>query len=92
MKKMGVNFARIATTSLDQLRKLQTLKISVLGELLQPSRAIGKPLTEDEVAKRNCLVLIAKNLNLIKSTKDSEAALRAHFGTKIVNTVYFPMA
>jgi hypothetical protein len=58
--------------------------------LLQPSRATGETLTEDEVAKRNCLVLITKNLNLVKNIEDSEAALRAHFGTKNINAVYFP--
>ena len=91
-KKVGDNFAWIATTSPDQLRKLHERKLPVLGELLQPSHAIGETLTEDEVAKRNCLILIAKNLNLIKNTEDTEEALCTHFGTKNINAVYFPRA
>ena len=92
MKKVGGNFAWIATTSPEQLHKLHSLKIPVMDELLQPSRATGEILTEEEVAKRNCLVLIAKNLNLIKSMKDTEIALKTHFGTKNINVVYFPRA
>ena len=89
---MGDNFAWIATTSPDQLRKLHERKILVFDEILQPTCATEKTLTEDEVAKRNCLVLIAKTLNLIKNTEDTEAALRTHFGTKNINAVYFPQA
>ena len=92
MKKISDNFAWIASTSLDQLCKLQMLKISMFGKLLQLTQAIGKILTKDEVAKQNCLVLIAKNLNLVKNTKDTKAALRTHFGTKNINVVYFPRA
>ena len=91
-KKMGDDFAWIATTSPEQLRMLEHNKISVYGELQQPSIQSVETLTEDELAKRKCLLLIAKNLNLTKSTEEIEASIQEHNGTELVTLVYFPRA
>ena len=62
-KKIGDDFAWIASTSPKQLRMLKRNKISVYRELLQPSIQFAETLIEDELAKSKCLLLIAKNFN-----------------------------
>ena len=53
---------------------------------------MSEGLTDEEITKRNCLVLIAKNLNQTKSTTATEEAIRRHIGTELVMAVYFPRA
>ena len=53
---------------------------------------MSEGLTKEEIAKRNCLVLIAKNLNQTKSTTATEEAIRRHIGIELVTAVYFPRA
>lgn len=91
-KRVGDSFAWLATTSPEQLKKIVIHKIPVHGELLQPAAQPNESLTEDEIAKRNCLVLIAKNLNQVKNVEATEEAIRSHIGTELVNALYFPRA
>ena len=66
--------------------------ITIGSEVLRPVAQTSKELTEEEIAKRNCLVLIAKNLNQTKSTTATEEAIKRHIGTELVTAVYFPRA
>ena len=91
-KRMGNCFAWCGTTSLEQLQKILRYAITIGGEVLRPVAQMSKGLTEEEIAKRNCLVLIAKNLNQTKSTTAIEEAIRRHIGTELVMAVYFPRA
>ena len=91
-KRMGDYFAWCGTTSPEQLQIFLRYTITIGGEVLRPIAQRLEGLTEEQIAKRNCLVLIAKNLNQTKSTMTTEEAIRRHIGTKLVTAVYFPRA
>jgi hypothetical protein len=60
----------------------------VEGEIITPTPTKEK-LTATMIAKKNCLVLIAKNLN---SPEQVEKEIRILIGKKNVVNVYFPRA
>ena len=64
-KRVGDDFAWIATTAPKQLWMIECNKISIYGELLQASIQSAHSLIGDELTKRKCLLLIAKNLNQV---------------------------
>ena len=89
---MGDYFAWCGTTSPEQLQNFLKHTITIGGEVLRPIAQTSEGLTEEEIAKRNCLVLIAKNLNQTKSTTATEEAIRRLIGIELVMAVYFPRA
>lgn len=91
-KRVGDDFTWIATTSPEQLLMIEGNKVSIYGELLQPSIQSVESLTEDELVRRKCLLLITKNLNQVKGTEMTEASICEHIGTELVTSVYFPHA
>ena len=74
------------------MEKIGRNKIPILGELLTPVISSGEQLSRDDVVRRNCLVLLAKGLNLTKLTKPTTASLHTHFGTKNIVSVFYPRA
>ena len=88
-KTMGNYFARCGTTSPEQLQKNLRYTITIGGEVLRPVAQTSEGLKEEEITKRNCLVLITKNLNQTKSTTATEEAIRRHIGIRLVIAVYF---
>ena len=91
-KKMRDDFVWIATTSPEYLRMLERNKILVYRELLQPSIQSTETFTKDKLAKRKCLLLIAKNLSQTKSMEETKASIREHIDIELVTSVYFPRA
>ena len=61
------------------------------GELIAPTPTRTK-LSTIKIAKRNCLVLIAKNLNKGIAPEQIEQGLKTLIGEKNVINVYFPRA
>jgi hypothetical protein len=61
----------------------------VEGELIMPTFTREK-LTATMIAKKNCLVLIAKNLNKGSSPEQIERELQTLIGEKNIVNVYFP--
>ena len=88
-KRIGDYFAWCGTTSPEQLKKILKHTITIGSEVLKPVAQTLEGLTEEEIAKRNCLVLIAMNLNQTKSTTATEEAIRRHIGTELVTAIYF---
>lgn len=91
-KIAGENYGWLITTSPEQVEKIGRHKIPILGELLTPVISSGDQLSRDDVVRRNCLVLLAKGLNLTKLIEPTTASLHAHFGTKNIVSVFYPRA
>jgi hypothetical protein len=54
--------------------------------------AAARRLIAKEVAKKNCLVLIAKNLNLTQPSFDVARCIKELLGEKLVVDIYFSRA
>jgi hypothetical protein len=89
-KTTGETYGRLVTTSPEQLEKISKSRIPVLGELLQPIVTRGDQISREDVVKRNCLVLIAKGLNLTKSMDSTTEVLKTHLGSKNVTSIFYP--
>ena len=85
-KGENLNFAWIAATSPEQTMKIRKHKITFGHECIDVT--IGKP-TGDDLAKKNALILIAKNLNKLKPKEILESEIRACMGEKNVLNVFF---
>ena len=91
-KTAGEAYGWLITTSPEQVEKISRHKVPILGELLTPVISSGDQLSRDDVIRRNCLVLLAKGLNLTKLIEPTTASLHAHFGTKNIVSVFYPRA
>ena len=89
-KVAGESYGWLVTTSQEQLEKMDKHRIPVLGELLQPITNKGDHLSREDVVKRNCLVLIAKGLNLTKPMDSTTEALKSQLGPKNVASIFYP--
>ena len=88
-KKREFDFARIIIPSPDQANKISTYKISLDNEVLDAKFVMPVKLTEDEKAKKNALILIAKNLNKVKNIEKLHEGLKEYMDEKNVVSVYF---
>jgi hypothetical protein len=88
-KTAGEAYGWLVTTSLEQVEKINRNKIPVLGELLTPVISSSDQLFRDDVVRHNCLVLLAKGLNLTKLFEPTAASLHTHFGTKNILSVFY---
>jgi hypothetical protein len=91
-KKSAESFGWLLPPSPEQADKITKHKVPIFGELLQPVISSGEPLSEVDIARRNCLVLIAKNISLSRTTEQIEASFREYFGTKNLTNIFFPRA
>ena len=88
-KKKEMNFVWIVATSPEQVRNINTYKISIYNEIMEAKFTSRDKLTEDDKAKKNALIRIIRNLNKIKSTKELEHAIRLHMGDINVINIFF---
>jgi hypothetical protein len=65
--------------------------VAIGGELVTPT-PVREKLSTTDIAKKNCLVLITRNLNKGASHVQIEQSLRTLIGDKNVVSVYFPRA
>jgi hypothetical protein len=65
--------------------------ISIEGELVIPT-PVREKLSAIDIARKNCLVLIARNLNKGASPAQVVQSLRTLIGDKNVVSMYFPRA
>jgi hypothetical protein len=89
-KTEGEAYGWLVTTSPEQVEKIGRNKIAILGELLTPTTSSGDQLSRDDVIRRNCLVSLAKGLNLTKLIEPTTASLRVHFGIKNIVSAFYP--
>jgi hypothetical protein len=88
LKGIDQEHAYVIAASPDQRSKILRFSLAVEGELitLTPTR---EKLTAAAIARKNCLVLIVKNLNKGLSSAMVEEGLKTLIGEKNVISVYF---
>ena len=82
-KKKEFDFAWIVAPSLKQAKKINTYKISLDKEIMNAKFANFEKLTKDDKAKKNVVILIAKNLNKVKSIKELEKVSKSIWERKM---------
>ena len=90
-KKKKFDFAWIVAPSPEQAKKINTFKISLDNEILDAKFTICGKLTKDEKAKKNALILIAKNLNKVKNTKQLEIRIKEYMRENNVVSTFFKL-
>ena len=91
-KKFEENIAWITTTSVEALEKITKFKIPFENELITPGIVIRgtSSSSKDDVAKRICLTLIARNLNKLRTKEETKEGLLTAFGPNNIVSIYFP--
>ena len=88
-KNNEADFAWIKTLSPDEAKRIKSSKIAFSNELMDVSFASKEKMSEDDKAKKNAIVLIAKNLNKTKTTIALEEGIKAYMGERNVVGVFF---
>jgi hypothetical protein len=91
LKGVDSDHAYVVATSPDQRSNILRSSIAIEGELIAPT-PVREKLSAIDIARKNCLVLIAKNLNKGLSPAQVEQGIRTLVGDKNVVSVYFPRA
>ena len=89
-KTTGETHAFITAASLEQCEKIIKFQVAIDGELLTSTATRPARLTEQERTRRNCLVLIVRNINRAKTITEVEAALQDLMGINNIASIYFP--
>ena len=89
-KTAGETHAFITTASPEQREKINKFQVAIDGELLTPTATRPARLTEQERTRRNCLVLIVRNINRAKTITEVEAAFQGLMGINNIASIYFP--
>ena len=74
LKRVDEEHAYIVASSLEQCNKIFRSAVAIEGELITPMLT-RENLTATEITKKNCLVLIAKNLNKGLTSVQIESSL-----------------
>ena len=82
-KNDKAEFTWIKTPSPNKAKKVKKFEISLLNEILEVNFASTEKLSEDDKAKKNAVVLIAKKLNKTKTTTALEEGIRNFLGNKM---------
>ena len=88
-KNDNAEFAWIKIPSPDQAKKIKNFKVSFSIEIMEVNFANIEKLSENDKARKNAVVLIAKNLNKIKTTATLEEGIKKLFGEQNVAGIFF---
>ena len=88
-KNEGADFAWIKAPWPDEAKRIRLHKISFSNELMDAKIASKERMSEDDKARKNAIVLTAKNLNKTKSTIALEEGIKAYMAEKNVVGVFF---
>jgi hypothetical protein len=91
LKGADSDYAYLVTASPNQRSKVLRSSVAIEGKLVAPT-PVREKLSTIDIARKNCLVLIARNLNKRSSPVQVEQGLRILVGDKNVVSVYFPRA
>ena len=86
-KKKENLFAWIVASSPEQALRMKENQITYNHEILDGELADRTIASKDDIARKNALILIAKNLNKAKNMDEIEESIKAHTGSK--NAVSF---
>jgi hypothetical protein len=81
--------AYIIAASPDQKQKLLLHQVSVRQELFTLNLISQQTWTKKEITKKNCLILIIKNINVAYSQSEVMEALKKMMGERNVVCTYF---
>ena len=84
------NHAFITTTSPEQRTEIIKGQVAIDRELLTLVITRLALLTEKERAKRNCLVLIVRNINKAKLVEEVEIVIKTTLGSNNMTNIFFP--
>ena len=73
-------FAWIKAHSLEEAKRFKAHKLPFFNEMVDVNFASNEKLSEDDKARDNALILIARNLNKVKTTMQIEDAIRKCMG------------
>lgn len=83
-KKNENVFAWVVASSSEQAQKMKEHQITFNHEVLEGKLAGHSYASKDDIARKNALILIAKNLNKAKSIEKIEKSIELHMGQKNV--------
>jgi hypothetical protein len=87
-KKKENLFAWVVAASPGQAQKMKEHKITYNQEILEGKLA-DRANTKDDIARKNALILIAKNLNKTKSVEEIEASIETYMGPRNAVSFFF---
>ena len=76
-------------SSPEQAKMMKEHKITYNNEVLEGKLADRSHASADDIAKKNALILIAKNLNNVKTIEQIEVSIEAHFGPNNAVSFFF---
>jgi hypothetical protein len=85
-KSFKDKIAYIIAASPEQKQKLLFHQVSVRQDLFTPNLISQQTWTKKEIAKKNCLTLIIKNVNVAYSQSEVTEALKKMMGERNVHT------
>ena len=88
-KNDSAEFAWTKTPSPNQAMKIKTFKISFFNEITEVNFASTKKLAKDDKARKNAVVLIAKNLNKTKTTAALKEGIKNFFEEEDMAGIFF---
>lgn len=88
-KSADAEFAWIKAPSPEEAKRIKALKLSFFNEIVDVNFASNEKLSEDDKARKNALILIARNLNKVKTTMQIEEGIRKCMGELNVLGFYF---
>jgi len=88
-KKKENLFAWVVASSSEQAKKMKEQQITYNHEILDGKLADRSQASKEDIAKMNALIIIAKNLNKVKSIEEIEKSIEAHMGPKNVVNFFF---
>ena len=88
-KNDNAKFPWIKTSSPDHAKKIKTYKILFFNEIMEVNFASTEKFSEDDKARKNAVVLIAKNLSKTKTTTKLEEGIKKLFGEENVAGIFF---
>jgi hypothetical protein len=87
-KKKNV-FAWVVASSPEQAQRMKKHQITFNHEVLEGKLADRSHASKDDIARKNALILIAKNLNKAKSIEEIEKNIESHMGPKNAVNFFF---
>ena len=88
-KKKENLFAWVIASSPEQAQRMKEHQITYNHEILDGKLADRSHASKDDIARKNALILIAKNLNKAKGIEEIEKNIEAHMGPKNAVNFFF---
>jgi hypothetical protein len=86
-KKKENLFAWVVASSLEQAQRMKENQFTYNNKILDGKLADRSLTSKNDIARKNALIPIAKNLNKAKNVQEIEESIKEHMGAK--NTVNF---